>query len=268
MSTTASPSSDTSWPTAPPGAPGLKIGFPGAHEVATPSRHIGLRAIIVLLSAAVVALMLVVAALLATPGPAPYCHPLSCQGPPVGNPVVKGATQGAAGSPEETGLLFRGSNGFTLRYLPTPNVTSYGNGLNLTYVFNNASLGTGYLDVLGKPAGNSTDQSLVEGAAATLWGSNAQRVYYMPDPLIGYHPAWGEAYNVTPASSDGSTRTIRALVAAATYNGYSILVITDSPLLPTVTLNSPYSNGHASPAGLIMAYFPGTDVLLKSVVFP
>jgi hypothetical protein len=186
----------------------------------------------------------------------------------VGNPVVRGGAQSAAGAPEEVGTLYRSPEGYSLRYLATPNTQVFKTGIDLTYAFTDASLGTGYLDVLGGSAGNSTDESLVAALASGLWGSNAQPVYEMPDPLIGYHPAFGEAFNVTPASSDGSTRTIRALVAAATYNGFSIIVVTDGPLLPAVTSNSPFWNGHASPADLFMAYWYGTDVVLKSIVFP
>ena len=86
----------TPWPTAPPGAPGLKIGFPGAHELASPTHRVSHRAKVLLLvgGLGLLTVTLIVVALLATPGPAPSCSPLTCQGPPIGHP---GQQQGAAG---------------------------------------------------------------------------------------------------------------------------------------------------------------------------
>ena len=267
MSTTDSPPSDVSWPTAPPGAPGLKIGFPGAHEAATPSRRISRRALILLLAGGLGVVVLIVVALLATPGAAPYCSPLKCQGPPIGHPGEKGFTQSAVGRPVASGILYKSPEGFSLRYVQASRVQEYKNGIELTYAFTSASIGTGYLDVLGETA-TSSIPSFVASTASKLWGSNATMVYVMPNPLIGYHPAYGEAFNISPASSDGSTQTSRALVAATTYNGYTILVLAEGPLLPTVNSSSPFFDYHPSPANLYMAYFYGTDLLLNSIVFP
>lgn len=268
MSTSDSTPPDSSWPTAPPGAPGLKIGFPGAHEVPTPSRRLGRRAILLLLLGGLGVIVLIIVALLATPGPAPYCNPLKCQGPILGHPAKNGASQGAAGAAEESGIPYTSPSGFSVRYVAATIAQKTSTGLNLTYGFTDPSIGTNYLDIFGGSVGNSTDQSLVAELASGLWGSDAQPVYEMPDPLIGYHLAYGEAFNVTRASADGTTVTWRGLVAAATYNGYSVVVVADGKLLPTVNSSSPFFNNHPSPANLYMAYFYGTDTLLDSVQFP
>jgi hypothetical protein len=267
--TTDSTPPDSPWPSAPPGTPGLKLGFPGAHEVATPSRHLGRRGAILLLSAGLGVVALVLVALLATPGPAPHCKPLACQGPPIGHPGEPTPTpQSAVGPAVVSNTLYTSPAGYSLRYVPASNVQKTANGISLTYAFNSNAIGTGYLDVVGGPASGTSDQSLVTQLAATLWGSNAQPIYQMPNPMIGYHPAYGEAFNVQPASSDGTTQTDRALVSASTYNGFSIVVLVIGPLLPTVNTSSEFFNDHPSPANVYLAYFYGTDSLLNSVVFP
>ena len=107
---------DAPWPSAPPGTPGLKVGFPGAHELAGPTPRVSHRAKVLLLLAGlgVLTVLLVVVALVATPGPAPYCNPLKCQGPPIRHP---GLQQSAAGSPVAAGILYTNSQGFSVRYL-------------------------------------------------------------------------------------------------------------------------------------------------------
>jgi hypothetical protein len=266
VSTTETGPPDASWPSAAPGTPGLKLGFPGAHEAATPARRFSHRAIVALLVVALGSLAFIGITVLATPGPAPYCNPLKCQGPPIGHPGERGAaSQSAVGAAVESGTLYRNAQGFSLRYQPEPSVKTTADGIQLNYSFN--TVGNGFLDVFGFPAGSSSDESLVQNLISQNF-PNAQAVYQMPNPLIGYHPAFGEAFNIAPASSDGTTQTSRALVAAATYNGFAIVVITLGPLLPIVNTASQFYNAHPSPANVYMAYFYGTDSLLNSIQFP
>lgn len=266
MSTTDAPVPESPWPSAPPGSPGLKMGFPGAHEMVLPARRFSHRAMIVLLGAGlgVLTLTLVVVALLATPGPAPYCKPLKCQGPPVRPPHGGVTGQSVHGPALENGTLYTNSQGFSLRYFPQPRVQTNSYGIGLTYYFNG---GTAYLIVEGGPAKGTSPESAVADYINQYF-PNAQPVYQLPDPLIGYHPAFGEAFDVQPASTSGSTQTIRLIVCAAAYNGFGILVIADGNLLPTVTSKSNIFNGHPSPANLILAYFYGTDSLMDSITFP
>jgi hypothetical protein len=263
--TTATASSPgAAWPTAAPGSPGVKIGFPGAHEVPTPSRHMNLRALILLVSGGVGVIVLIIIALLATPGPAPYCKPLKCQGPPIGHP--KGVTlQGVTGRAEESGTFYKAPTGFSLRFVAATKATATQNGLDLTYAFN--TVGTAFLDVFGFPAQGSTEETLVEKLVQANF-PNAQPVYEIPDPLIGYHPAFGEAFNITSTSSDGTTETYRALVASCVYNGFAVDAVALGPLLPIVNDKSQFFNAHPSPANTYIAYFYGTDSLLDSVQFP
>jgi len=242
------------------------MGFPGAHEMASPARRFSHRAMIILLGTGlgVLTLTLVVVALLATPGPAPYCNPLKCQGPPVG--PHKGGVNGQSGHGPavESGILYTNPQGFSLRYFPQPTVQTNSYGIGLTYYFNN---GTAYLIVLGGPTNGTSPESAVADYINQYFPS-AEPVYQLPDPLIGYRPAFGEAFDVQPASSDGSTQTIRLIVSATAYNGFGIIVVADGNLLPTVTSKSTYFNGHPSPANLWLAYFYGTDSLMDSITFP
>jgi hypothetical protein len=250
------------WPTAPPGAPGLKVGFPGAHELASPTHHVSHRAKVLLLvgGLAFLTVTLIVVALLATPAPAPSCNPLTCQGPPIGHP---GQQQGAAG-PDVAGTLYRNSQGFTVRYPPRPHVQKGSGGIDLTYDYVDG--GASSLEIAGGPAGGATAETAVQSVAAREF-PDTQPTYELPNPWVGYQPAYGAVYSVQPASANGSTQTDQVVVAAAVKNGFAIVVLEEGALLPTVTAHSPFFNGHPSPAGVNMAYGFG-DFIVNRIDFP
>ncbi len=257
------PLPDAPWPTAPPGAPGLKLGFPGAHELASPAHRVSHRtkALLLLGGLGLLTVTLIVVALLATPGPAPSCNPLTCQGPPIGHP---GQQQNAAGSPEVYGTLYKNSTGFSVRYPPQPQVQKGSGGIDLTYDYVDG--GASSLDVVGGSADGATAETAVENVAASEF-PDTQPTYELPDPWIGYQPAYGAAYDVQPASADGSTQTDQVVVAAAVKDGFAIIVLEEGALLPTVTSNSPFFNGHPSPARVNMAYGFG-DFIVNRISFP
>jgi hypothetical protein len=253
---------DAPWPTAAPGAPGLRVGFPGAHELASPSHRVSHRAKVLLLvgGLGVLTVTLIVVALLATPGPPPSCNPLKCQGPPLGHPVQ----QSAAGSPEVSGTLYTNSQGFTVRYPPQPRVQTDSGGVDLTYDYVDG--GVSSLDVAGGSADGATAETAVQSVAANEF-PDTQPTYELPGPLIGYQPGFGAAYSVQPASADGSTQSDQVVVVAAVKNGFAIIVLEEGALLPRVTSSSPFFNGHPSPAGVNMAYGVG-DFIVNRIGFP
>jgi RsiW-degrading membrane proteinase PrsW (M82 family) len=257
------PLPDTQWPTAPPGSPGLKIGFPGAHELASPTHRVSHRAKVVLLvgTLGLLTVTLIIVALLATPGPAPACSPLTCQGPPIGHP---GEQQGAAASSENAGVLYKNASGFTLRYPSQPQVHTDSGGIDLTYDYVNG--GASSLDVVGGPAQGATSETAVQSVAASNF-PDTQPTYELPDPWVGYQPAYGAAYSVQPASADGSTQTDQVVVIASVKDGFAIVVLEEGALLPRVTANSMYFNGHPSPARVNMAYGFG-DFIVNRIRFP
>jgi hypothetical protein len=256
------PLPDTPWPSAPPGTPGLKVGFPGAHELAGPRHRVSHRAKVLLLvvGLGLLTVLLVVVALLATPGPAPFCNPLKCQGPPIGHQ----GEQSAVGPPETSGTLYTISRGFTVRYQAQPQVQPDNGGVALTYDYVNG--GVSSLGIFGGPAGTATPETAVESFANDEF-PDTQPTYLLPDPLIGYQPAYGAAFSVQPASADGSTQTDQVVVAAAVKDGFTIIVLEEGTLLPTVNTSSPIYDGHPSPAGLIMAYGYG-DFIVNHITFP
>lgn len=258
-----SPLSATQWPTAPPGSPGLKIGFPGAHELASPTHRVSHRAKVLLLvgSLGLLTVTLIVVALLATPGPAPACNPLTCQGPPIGH---TGQQQGAPAPAETAVILYKNSNGFTLRYPSQPQVHTDSGGIDLTYDYVNG--GASSLDVVGGSADGATAETEVESVVASDFPDTAP-TYELPDPWVGYQPAYGAAYSVQPASADGSTQTDQVVVLASVKNGFAIVVLEEGALLPTVTSNSSFFNGHPSPARVNMAYGFG-DFIVNRIRFP
>jgi hypothetical protein len=96
---------------------------------------------------------------------------------------------------------------------------------------------------------------------------DTQPAYELPDPLIGYQPGSGAAFNVQPSSADGSTSTDQVVVAAGVQNGFVIVVQVVGTLLPTVDSKSPFYDGHASPAGTNLAYAVG-DFIVNRIGFP
>ena len=257
------PSSGTQWPSAPPGARGLKVGFPGAHELASPTHRVSHRTkvLVVVGGLGLLTVTLIVVALLATPGPAPSCSPLTCQGPPIGH---LGQQQGAAGPSETSSILYKNSKGFSLRYPPQPEVQKGSGGIDLTYDY--VKGGVSSLDVVGGSADGATAETAVENVAASEF-PDTPPTYELPDPWVGYQPAYGAAYSVQPASANGSTQTDQVVVVASVKNGFAIVVLEEGALLPTVTSTSPFFNGHPSPARVNMAYGFG-DFIVNRIRFP
>jgi hypothetical protein len=137
-------------------------------------------------------------------------------------------------------------------------------GIDLTYDYVNG--GESSLEVAGGSAKGVTAETAVENVATGEF-PDTQPAYELPNPWIGYQTAYGAAYDVQPASANGSTQTDQVVVAAAVKNGFAIVVLEEGPLLPTVTAHSPYFNGHPSPAGVNMAYGFG-DFIVNRIGFP
>jgi hypothetical protein len=256
---------DAPWPSAPPGAPGTPVGFPGAHPLATPGHRLSHQTKVLLLVAGlgILTLALVAVALAATPGPPPACKPLQCQGPPIGH-LGDSFTDAAHGAPVLEGSLYRNGKGFTVRYPPGASIQTDSDGIELTYDYTHG--GPSDIEILGTKASDATPQSAVEAFAGNEF-PDAQPAYQLPDPLIGYRPGYGEALDVQPASANGSTGTDQVVVAAAVHDGFVIIVQVEGSLLPTVTPRSMYFNGHPSPAGTNLAYFDG-DFIINRIGFP
>jgi len=91
-------------------------------------------------------------------------------------------------------------------------------------------------------------------------------VYQLPGALVGYQLGVGEAYDVQPVSSAGSTQTVRLIVMAAIKNNFGMRVIAEGQLLSDVGPQSIFWNGHSSPANLNVAYMG--DETVNSIKFP
>lgn len=256
------------WPTAPPGSNLPQVGFPEFPRPASAGHRIGHSTMIGLLGAglAVLALVLVLAVVLSEPPAAPSCPPLRCQGPPIGNPF-----DASIGSPVVNGTLYSNKQGFTVRYYPVPGAPSVpvvsegASGISLSYPFQSDAGGTAELTVIGSPATNTTAQGIVQRVVNQI-APGAQPAYQLPGALVGYQLGAGEAYNVQPVSSAGSTQTDRLIVLGAIRNGFGIAVVAEGQLLPDVGPGSFYWNGHPSPANLNVAYLG--DETVNSIKFP
>jgi hypothetical protein len=270
VSTADAPLSGAPWPSAPPGTAGLKFGFPEARRRSPPPHRFSHRLLIALLVAglAVLSVVLVVVAVVATPGPPAPCPLYQCQGPPIGHPGKTYASQANPGPPVANGTLYTNRQGFSLRFSliadSFPKISTAASGIGFEYDFASKYGGTADFYVQGGQAGGSTAQSLVSQIVSRNF-PNAQPVYEMPQPLVGYQPGFGEAYNVEVASSDGTTQTSRILVLAAVQNGFAIVIVADGSFFPQ-TASSPLFNGHASPADVNVAYV--VDPIIDSIHFP
>lgn len=267
MSTPDGPSPQTPWPAAAPGTPGLKVGFPGAHELALPSHRLSHPAKVALLLGGLgfLTLTLVIAALLATPGPTPNCNPLTCQGPPIGTPPGKIPKQSILGSAEVSGTLYRNSTGFTVRYPSVVSVKTGTSGITLSYDFKNG--GPSSMEVVGTTSNGAAPQAIVSAIASQEFGDTSA-TYIVPGMLIGYHPGFGAAFKVQPASADGSTAAYQVVLASAVQHDFVITVqIVGTQIAPPTSKSSPFWDGHASPAGTNFAYVFG-DFVVNRIGFP
>lgn len=245
-----------------------RAGFPELPRPVSWDHRIGHSAMIALLAVglAVLALILVLAAVLSEPAPKSSCPPLKCQGPPIGNPF-----SAAIGVPVMNGVLYTNNQGFTVRYYPVPGNSSVpqvqeaASGIELTYPFSSSGGGTGQLTVIGSPAADTTPQAIVQNVVNQI-APGAQPVYQLPGALVGYQLGVGEAYDVQPVSSAGSTQTVRLIVMAAIKNNFGIAVIAEGQLLSDVGPQSIFWNGHSSPANLNVAYMG--DETVNSIKFP
>ncbi len=210
------------------------------------------------------AVILIVASRLSEAPAKPSCPPLKCQGPPIGNPF-----DASVGAPVVNGTLYRNQQGFSLRYyqLPglSPSVATTTQQITLTYPFDPSDGGSGVLAVIGAPESDATPQGVVQDLVNQL-APGAQPVYQLPGALVGYQLGVGEAFNVQPVSSTGSTQTDRLIIMAAIKNGFVIVVIAEGQLLPPVVPGSTFWNGHPSPANLNVAYV--ADETVNSIRFP
>jgi len=267
MSTSDGPSPQTPWPAAAPGSPGLKVGFPEAHELALPTHRLSHRTKVAVLLGGLgfLTLMLVIAALLATPGPTPNCNPLKCQGPPIGTPPGKIPKQSILGSAEVSGSLYRNSTGFTVRYPSAVSVKTGKSGITLSYDFESG--GPSSMDVVGTPSDGATAETDVSAIASQEFGDTSA-TYIVPGMLIGYHPGSGAAFTVQPASADGSTATYQVVLASAVQHDFVITIqIVGTQITPPTSPTAPFWNGHASPAGTNFAYAFG-DFIVNRIGFP
>ncbi len=261
------------WPTAPPGPPGMKVGFPEVREPPPHGHRISHAALVVLLIAglAVLTAILVVVAVLAPPPPPAPCPPLRCQAPPIGTFGLSSVRGLAAPSQPVQGHLYKSATGFTVRYYPFPGTSTYpgvetsSNSIVLSYPFKASFGGASYLGVIGKPDDGATPQQVVNDEVSQI-APNAQVQFLMPEAYVGYWPGYGEAFETQVPSADGHSATYEIVVMAAVHDGFGITVVASGELLSQVAPGSTWWDGHPSPTAISVAYI--ADSTVNSVTFP
>lgn len=261
------------WPTTPPGALGMRVGFPEAREAAPHSHRVGHVAMVALMVAGltVLTVILVIVAVFAPPPPPAPCPPLGCQGPPIGAFGTASVEGSAVSAQVKPGRLYTSAQGFTVRYYPFSGTTTYpgvstdSDSITLTFPFLAKYGGNSYLTVKGKPAGGATAQQIVDDEVRQI-APNAQVLYLMPAAYVGYLSGYGEAFETQVSSADGSSITYELIVMAAVHDGFGIAVSASGGLLNQVTPNTPWWDGHPSPAAISVAYV--ADSTVNSITFP
>jgi len=272
MSSTPAPPA-APWPTAPPGAPGVKSGFPEVPGMTHPrSRFTGRYPMVALLVAglAVLSLLLVLVVVLARPSPPAPCNPITCQHPPIRTHGVTGA-QTIAGPVLDGEHVYKNAQGFSLRYPPSVpggnvKVATGAAGILLTFPVPGADGGPSYLEVKGG-AWSSDAVTLVEDYVNNNF-PGATGAYVIPGAWVGFTPGFGVALNYVPNSSSSSTQTDRVMVLGAVQQGFAILVVAAGPLLPPVSNSNYWWDGHPSPADLSAAYIADQNDIVNSISFP
>ncbi len=273
MSTLPTAPSGMPWPTAPPGAPGMRVGFPEVREPAPHGRGVSHLALVALLLAglALLTAILLVVAVFAPPAPPPPCPPLRWQSPPIGA-LGMASDQGSPAGPQlAQGRLYTNAQGFTVRYYPFPGTTTYpgvsttSNSIVLNYPFKAKFGGASYLGVIGKSDGGATPQQKVNDEVSQI-APNAQVQFLMPEAYVGYWPGYGEAFQTQVASADGQSATYEVVVLAAVHDGFGIAVVASGERLNQITPGSTWWDGHPSPIAISVAYL--ADSTVNSITFP
>lgn len=267
------------WPIAPPGAPGLRGGFPLAREVPARAALTGRYPMVALLLAGLtlLTLVLVLVAKVAPPSlPAP-CNPGNCEQPPHGR--VLGGGQALPG-PDlySSEVSYASPSGFSLRYWPTFTVpgdtgqyqvvpTDYSEGLKLTFDAPSPVDGSSYLEVLGAPYSGSAAGLVASEIGQVAPG--AQLAYTVPGAWVGYEPGFGEAFDYEPPFSFSSTAKQRVILLATVQDGFAILVIAQGSLLAPVGPDDLWWDGHPSPSDVNIAYLADeSGEIVNSIQFP
>jgi hypothetical protein len=175
-------------------------------------------------------------ALLLRPAPPKPCPSIfKCGGPIVSNL-------------EETGNSYTSSEyGFSLRYQENVDIKKSANQIAIPVGI--SSLEQGQLLVAGVPADGQTPAQLVAGAQLQL-EANAEFAYDVPNPYIGYQPAFGEAYNFEVNGASNSESLGRMIILAAVRDNLGIVVVDIGPYDLFSNSNTAIMNlnDHASPA--------------------
>jgi len=219
---------------------------------------------------AVLTAILVVVAVFAPPAPPAPCPPLGCQGPPIAG-ARAASVQAPAIAHTAQGRLYVNARGFTVRYYPFPGstvypgVSTYPDGITLSFPLKTNYGGTSYLSVFGAPDSVATPQQIVADEVNQI-APNAQVEFGMPEAYVGYWPGYGEAFQTEVASADGNSATYELVVMAAVHNGFAIVVVASGELLSRVTPGSTWWDGHPSPTAISVAYL--ADSTVNSITFP
>jgi hypothetical protein len=221
-------------------------------------------AILLLAGVATLTVALVLVAVVEAPPPPPRCSPLGCKAPPI-RPAAASSSAGMVGR------LYTNRSGFGVRVFPIagtnvyPSVAKTADAVTLTYPFRPAFGGQSQLAIVGKRDRGATPQAVVASEIAKI-APNATIGYVLPGAYVGYILGFGEVATTQVASPNGSSATYELIVIAAVSRGFEITVVAVGELLHDVGPNSPFYNGHPTPAAVNVAYV--ADQTVDSIRFP
>jgi hypothetical protein len=242
------------------------LGLPGSVHF----RHVGpdeeselprlghLRVFALMLSVmAVASVALVITSVVLQPPPPIPCHQLfKCAGGPGLDQLVTNGHQYSSSK-----------YGFSLEYGPNSGVHVSTSDVTIDYVSDNGSAEWGQVQIAGLPSNGMSATQVVSTVAQQI-DSNAQPVYVVPNPFVGFQYGAGEAYNYVVNGSSNSQGLGRMIILAAVRGELALIVVDSGPYLLFSNSNNTVMgiNPHASPADQFAALF--ADPVVNSVKWP
>lgn len=114
--------------------------------------------------------------------------------------------------------------------------------------------------IWGEPAAGRSAHQIVDATQASIF-PDANHVYSIPLPELGYVPGAGDVYEVQINPGSGSALTARVVIMVAERKGLAVGVYSVGPLYDTK-----HKPGHPDPAGTVYPYC--WDWITNSVTWP
>jgi hypothetical protein len=136
---------------------------------------------------------------------------------------------------------------------PSTRAISSSDELQLDFSSSKSSAEDGELFFVGGPAQRQNAAELVTSLQQAN-APNAAPDYVLPNPTIGYHIGYGEAFETTPNSFDGYDITFEIVITCAVVNRYAVCLYGVGPRVDLSEILS-----HPTPSKLALSLWSNAD---------